>query len=124
MTRTALKRLYLNKDRAVISGVCAGLSDYLDVDIKLVRVMFALGLVFWMPVAVIAYFALAWFIDPKPSASDDAESATSKNKGEMPHRRHFAKIQTRYQRLEERLRALEGVVTSRSFQIDRELGRR
>lgn len=124
MTRTALKRLYLNKDRAVISGVCAGLADYLDVDIKLVRVIFGLGLFFWMPVAVVAYFALAWFVDAKPDEEGETTTRSEADNRAMPHRRRFAKMHTRYQKLEERLRALESVVTSRAFQVDRELGRR
>lgn len=124
MTRTALKRLYLNKDDAMISGVCAGLAEYLNVDTKIVRIIFGLGLFFWLPVAVVAYFALAWFVDPKPE-HEHADSTTGETGARaMPHRRRFAKMQTRYQKLEERLRALESIVTSRAFQVDRELGRR
>lgn len=123
MTRTALKRLYLDKDNAIISGVCAGLAEYLDVDTKIVRIIFGLGLFFWLPVAVVAYFALAWFVDAKPEQEHTGSAAGETGTRTMPHRRRFAKMQTRYQKLEERLRALESIVTSRAFQVDRELGR-
>lgn len=124
MTRTALKRLYLNKDDAMISGVCSGLAEYLDVDTKIVRIIFGLGLFFWLPVAVVAYVALAWFVDAKPEQEHADSTEGEARSRAMPHRRRFAKMQTRYQRLEERLRALEEIVTSRAFQMDRELGRR
>lgn len=124
MTRTALKHLYLNKDDAMISGVCSGLAEYLDVDTKIVRIIFGLGLFFWLPVAVVAYFALAWFVDAKPEYEDTNTTTGETNARAMPHRRRFAKMHTRYQKLEDRLRALESIVTSRAFQMDRELGRR
>lgn len=39
------RRLYRDTDRKVIGGVCAGLADYFDVDVALVRVIFILALI-------------------------------------------------------------------------------
>jgi phage shock protein C len=39
------KRLYRSRDNRMISGVCAGLAEYLDVDPTIVRLLFVLGLV-------------------------------------------------------------------------------
>jgi hypothetical protein len=39
----------------------------------------------------------------------------------MAPRHRFAQVKNRFDRLEQRLRTLESVVTSRGFQMDREL---
>lgn len=125
MTRKPLKELYLDKDRAIFAGVCAGLSNYFDCDVRLIRLGFVIGFFFSAPVVIIVYLALAWFLDPAPTVIDIHVEMDGNNdqpqKQNVSHRRRYAKIQTRYQRLEERLRALESVVTSRAFQMDREL---
>ena len=44
------RRLYLDKDRAKIAGVCAGLADYMRWDGKAVRVCGSGATAFWAPV--------------------------------------------------------------------------
>lgn len=39
-----MKRLYRSRDDRMISGVCAGLADYIDIDPTIVRLLFVLGL--------------------------------------------------------------------------------
>jgi phage shock protein C len=39
-----VKRLYRSRDNRMISGVCAGLAEYVDVDPTIVRLLFVLGL--------------------------------------------------------------------------------
>jgi len=39
------KRLYRSKDDRMISGVCAGLAAYIDIDPTIVRLLFVLGAV-------------------------------------------------------------------------------
>jgi phage shock protein C len=38
------KRLYRSRDDRMISGVCAGLAEYIDIDPTIVRLLFVLGL--------------------------------------------------------------------------------
>ena len=45
MPNNNIKRLYRSKDNRMISGVCAGLAEYVDVDPTIVRILFALGMV-------------------------------------------------------------------------------
>ncbi|AIG00061.1 phage-shock protein [Alteromonas australica] len=51
------KRIYRDLDAAVISGVCAGVARYLDVDTLWVRVAAAAALIFVPFIALVAYFA-------------------------------------------------------------------
>lgn len=60
------KKLYKNKKQGKIEGVCQGISEYLDIDVTLVRVI-ALILLFvtaFFPV-VILYFAIAIIMPDK-----------------------------------------------------------
>ena len=43
MTNNDTKRLYRSKDNRMISGVCAGLAEYVDIDATIVRLLFVLG---------------------------------------------------------------------------------
>ncbi|MDP2965535.1 MAG: PspC domain-containing protein [Pelolinea sp.] len=44
MSDNNVKRLYRSRDNRMISGVCAGLAEYMDVDPTIVRLLFVLGL--------------------------------------------------------------------------------
>ena len=57
------KRLYRNTDEKVIAGVCSGLSDYFNIDVTIVRILFAVSIIFWGTTCV-AYVIL-WLVIPK-----------------------------------------------------------
>ena len=40
------RRLYRSRDDRMISGVCSGLADYMDIDPTIVRLLFVLGAIF------------------------------------------------------------------------------
>ncbi|MEM7290102.1 MAG: PspC domain-containing protein, partial [Pseudomonadota bacterium] len=63
------KKLYLDKENAKVSGVCAGIADYLDMDPILVRIVFVLALIFGFMIAMIMYFVLAAVLKPKPASA-------------------------------------------------------
>lgn len=44
MSDNNTKRLYRSKDDRMISGVCAGLASYIEIDPTIVRLLFVLGL--------------------------------------------------------------------------------
>ena len=44
MSNGNTKRLYRSRDDRMIAGVCAGLSEYIDIDPTVVRLLFGLGL--------------------------------------------------------------------------------
>ena len=64
------KKLYRNTANKVITGVCAGLAEYLNIDPTIVRVIWALvGL---SGAGVLAYLVCALIIPEKPSNIIDA----------------------------------------------------
>ncbi len=44
MSDNNVKRLYRSRDNRMISGVCAGLAEYMDIDPTIVRLLFVIGL--------------------------------------------------------------------------------
>jgi phage shock protein C len=57
-----MKKLYRMPSKGQLSGVCAGLSEYLNVDVTIVRIAFVLGIVIGGS-ALLAYLLL-WIILP------------------------------------------------------------
>src|ERR1700761_5608313 len=57
------KKLYRNEYNKVIGGVCSGLGEYFDMDVTLVRLLFAFTF-FIMGVGFIPYIIL-WIVLPK-----------------------------------------------------------
>ncbi len=126
MRQKLSRRFYLDKDRAKVAGVCAGIADYFNWDPLLVRIAWVAATIVWSPVMIIAYILMAWLVDPKPQVYSSAgfgagfgadRGASSFASGP----RRFSDVKDRFDRLEGRLRSLERVVTSREFQMDREL---
>lgn len=38
------KKLYRNRRKGIVGGVCAGLADYFEIDRKIVRILFVVAL--------------------------------------------------------------------------------
>lgn len=58
------RKLYRDIDNKKISGVCAGLSDYLDVDVTIIRVIW-LVLLLCAGTGLLAYIIMAIVVEPK-----------------------------------------------------------
>ena len=65
MPNKNIKRLYRSKDNRMISGVCAGLAEYVDVDPTIVRILFALGMVAGLSTLWI-YLAMMLIVPEEP----------------------------------------------------------
>ncbi len=75
------KKLYKDKKNEMIGGVCAGLSDYFDVDVTLVRLgMVLIGLMYG---AGIVLYIIAMIIMPdKSTIIEDTINEAEKNEDE------------------------------------------
>ena len=63
LNQTVVKRLYRDPDNRIIGGICSGLSYYVNIDMVLIRVIFAIslflgGLGFWA-------YIIFWIIAPQ-----------------------------------------------------------
>ena len=59
------KKLYRSKSDRMIAGVCAGVAEYLNIDVTVVRVLWAIASVF-AAAGIVAYIVCALVIPEKP----------------------------------------------------------
>lgn len=120
---SSFARMRRYPDRGWIAGVCAGLADYLDWNLKLVRVIFIVAFIFsgFFPVGLI-YCVLWYLLDSEDSGTHANSSGYSPPpRYDSPPRSGAAgDVRARFVRLEDRLRGLEECVTSKDFELRRE----
>ena len=115
-------RLYKNKRDAVISGVCAGLGDYFNIDAVLVRIACILSLFFFAPFVVVAYIVAAIVMPQRPTPSrarSEEEDAFWRGVSRRPEAT-FSNLKYRFRDLDDRLQEIERVVTSDEWKLRRE----
>ena len=142
------KRIYKSRRDRKISGVCAGLANYLEISPFIVRAAFLLSL-FFGPFAVIAYIVAAIIMDRDPNEADfyqtrresrrhrrqerrrrkhggydDYEPAMAAAEQSPPFdKRDLRDTTEKFSDLEKKLQRLEATITSRKFKLQTELNR-
>lgn len=115
-------RLYKNKSRGVISGVCAGVADYFGADVALVRIGAILTLIFATPFMVVGYIVAAIVMPPRPERArplSPEEDQFWRGVSRRPEAT-FSNMKYRFRDMDERLRDIERVVTSDEWKLRRE----
>jgi phage shock protein PspC (stress-responsive transcriptional regulator) len=64
MYKMVKKKLYRNKKKRMIGGVCEGIGEFLEIDPTVVRVIWAFLTILSIGIGIIAYI-LAWIIIPE-----------------------------------------------------------
>jgi phage shock protein C len=117
-------RLYRDKENAMLAGVCAGLAAYFGLNRKGLRLITAVSTVFFLPFMVPAYIILTIILPVKPQDLYQDESQEKFWRGvTMAPTDVFSNLSHRFRELDLRLQKMEAYVTSREFDMDRELGR-
>jgi len=117
-------RLYRDKDHAIVAGVCAGLANYFGLNRKGLRLILAVSTLFFFPFVVPAYIVLAIILPTKPEDLYKDESQEKFWRGvSMAPSDVFSNLSHRFRELDLRLQKMEAYVTSREFEMDRELER-
>ena len=118
-------RLYRDRENAMVAGVCAGIAEYFGFSRKGLRVITAISTVLFMPFVVISYVILAIVLPVRPKAEvavDEEQAKFWRGVSNAPSD-VFSNVKHRFRELDLRLQKMEAFVTSREFDIDRELGR-
>ena len=117
-------KLYRDKDNAMLAGVCAGLADYFGLNRKGLRLIAAVSTFFFFPFMVPAYIVLVIILPIKPQDLYQDESQEKFWRGvSMAPTDVFSNLSHRFRELDLRLQKMEAYVTSREFEMDRELGK-
>lgn len=120
-------RLYRDREHAMLAGVCAGVAEYFGLNRKGVRLVTVLFMLFppFFAFIVVTYVILAIVLPAKPVDLYETEEQAAFWRGvsTAPHD-VFGALRHRFRELNRRLERMEAHVTSKEFEIDRELGRR
>lgn len=58
------KILYRSQKQKMIGGICAGLADYLDMDINLMRLLFVAVSLLTALLPMVIFYIIAWIVIP------------------------------------------------------------
>jgi len=115
-------RLYRNRRRGLLAGVCAGISDWTGFNLTALRVGVVLLAIPFTAVIVIGYFALALLLPvaPRNLYADEADERFWRETRRAPIE-GVASLNNRYRQLDKRLQRMEAWLTSREYRIRREI---
>jgi phage shock protein C len=116
-------------ERGVIAGVCAGIAEYFDWNVRLLRAILVIVFIFSGAFPILVIYAVLWYVMDPVSEADYRERysrsftepagggahATSERPATM------TELKARFARLEERLGSMEECITSNEFELRREL---
>lgn len=115
-------RLYRNRDNRMIAGVCAGIADYFGFEASMVRVATVIAAIPFSTAVIIGYVVLAIVLPTRPADlyADDEHEDFWRDVTNQP-RDLLGALRHRFRDLELRLQRMEAYVTSKRYDIDREL---
>ncbi|MFG1172462.1 envelope stress response membrane protein PspC [Erwiniaceae bacterium CAU 1747] len=104
-------KLYRIPQQGKLKGVCAGIANYLDIPVRLVRVIVVLSLFFGLFVfTLVAYAVLALMLDEMPQSELDSQPPL--NASQL-----LDELSSELRGDEQRLREVERYVTSETFTV-------
>ena len=113
-------RLYRDRRRGLIFGVCAGFADYFGFDLTVTRVLVVIA-AFTFPLTLIAYVLFGLLLPARydEGQSRDPDDPIEREVRNDPHAT-LSGVRYRFRDLDSRLQRLERYVTSNRFRLDRE----
>ncbi|RPH30659.1 envelope stress response membrane protein PspC [Buttiauxella warmboldiae] len=105
------RKLWRIPEKGMVKGVCAGIAQYLDVPVKLVRLITVLAMIFGLFFLVlVAYIALTFILDPMPAGAEQG-------KPQPTSRDLLDEADAELAAGEQRLRSMERYITSDTFTL-------
>lgn len=105
------KKLWRIPQQGMVRGVCAGIANYFDVPVKLVRILVVLSIFFGLALfTLVAYIILSFALDPIPDNMAFGEQLPSSSELLDEVDRELAASETR-------LREMKRYVTSDTFTL-------
>lgn len=115
-------RLYRNRKRGLLAGVCAGISDWSGFNLCALRCAVILLAIPFTAVIVIGYLAMALLLPVAPPDlyADEADERFWRETRRAPVE-GVSSLNKRYRQLDERLQRMEAWLTSREYRIRQEI---
>lgn len=141
MTDYRPRKLYRNTRDARVMGVCAGLADYLDVRVGVVRCLTIIGIIFSGGWLIAPYLVMGFVLDPMPEelyrprepSRREQRREARRERWHQEKKRYWQRqessapdydtrdVRRRFAEIEKRTQKMEAYMTSRKFRLDREL---
>lgn len=122
-------RFYLDRDNKQVSGVCAGLAEYFDVEVIWIRLAALASLFISGGITLLAYFYLAHSTPERPDkmradmARQDRDEREFWTKVRRNPHATARSVRARFRDLDRRLAAAETYLTSPDKRLAREIER-
>ena len=117
-----INRLYRNKRRALVFGVCAGIADYFGFNPKVVRALTVVGAMIWFPIVSVAYVLLGFLLPVARDGGAVDVDAVRRQARRYPHEL-LTSARYRFRDVDARLQRLEKYVTSNRYALEREFSK-
>ena len=115
-------RLYLDRRRAKVKGVCAGIAEYFGIGVLPIRILAVIGLFMAPAPTLLGYFVAVFLLEDRPEDLYDSpeeekfwQHVRTEPSGTARDLRH------KFRDLEGRLRGIEAHVTSAEFELNRQI---
>ncbi len=114
-------RLYRDRRHGMLFGVCAGIADYFDWDVWIVRLAAVIALMFFFPFVLVAYLIAALALRHKPEKlyRDAGDEAFWRSVSSRPDQT-LSSLKQKFRELEQRLARMETQVTDEEFDLKRQ----
>lgn len=127
--RRTRRRLYRSTSQRWLFGVCGGVAEYYGIEVLIVRLIVVGGLLFLTTPTLITYIVAAFIMKKEPSGELPSErpirvaarDPQARDPQEGSAGRQLREVRSSFERVEQRLRRIEGHVTSDSYELHREL---
>lgn len=119
--------LYRDKKKGKIAGVCAGIAEFFNIEVWLVRIIAAsLFLLGGSGLVLVVYVVLWMVLDVKPSTTANQQEPEIGIKKKVwqagePAKQALRDINNQFQKLDTRLQRIERYVTSDNYDLKREI---
>lgn len=116
-------RLRRDMAHGKIAGVCAGLADYFDLNVKIIRVGWILAAIFVFPVPIIAYGVAAILMKTRRETAPLYESQEDERfwrSFSVRPKATYGELKHRFRALDARIAGMEQAVTSNEYALRRE----
>jgi len=117
-------RLRRNVRAGKVAGVCAGIADYFDWNVKWLRIGAVLGAVFFFPMPIIAYMAAAFMMKSNDASVSPFYESQEEERFwrtfSVKPKATFAELKHRFRALDARIGDMEKTVTSSEYGLRKE----
>lgn len=107
------QRFYRDPRHGKLMGVCAGVAEYFDWNVTLIRILAIIALFWFSALTLVAYLILGFLLPTK--TDEEYGRSVRRSAGET-----FRDVRHRCRELDMRLQHMEGYVTSSRYDLDRQ----